>query len=145
VSEQVLRELDPESTITELYEARLRVDPWVDWDPADKLEPVMAAPSFPNPMFEPLRELSQDWVFPGLDNVPPNTMSLLEINRRFVYAYMVGLNHEMANTLLWNGYPTDLRGTYFKHFWDPASYYVPTGRRSTRKSSRTSTRSPTGP
>ncbi len=127
VSEQVLRELDPESTITALYEARMSIDPGFAWDPADKLEAVMAAPTFPNPMFEPLRELSQEWVFPGLDKVPPNTMSLLEINRRFVYAYMVGLNHEMASALLWNGYPTDLRGTYFKHFWDPASYYVPAG------------------
>jgi len=30
----------------------------------------------------------------------------------------VGLNHEMARKLLWNGYPTDQRGTYFTHFWD---------------------------
>jgi hypothetical protein len=127
LSTQVLRELDPESTVTQLYQARMTIDPGFAWDPADQLEPVMAAPTFPNPMFEPLRELSQDWVFPGLDKVPPNTMSLLEINRRFVYAYMVGLNHEMAGALLWNGYPTDLRGTHFKHFWDPASYYGSAG------------------
>jgi hypothetical protein len=24
----------------------------------------------------------------------------------------------MARKLLWNGYPTDQRGTYFRHFWD---------------------------
>src|SRR5262249_28738082 len=41
----------------------------------------------------------------------------LRTNRRFVEAYMVGLNHEMGRELLWRGYPTDQRGTYFDHFW----------------------------
>src|SRR5438046_9555751 len=40
---------------------------------------------------------------------------------------MVGLNHELSRELLWQGYPTDQRGTYFRRFWDPASYYVPPG------------------
>jgi hypothetical protein len=37
---------------------------------------------------------------------------------------MVGLNHEMARQLLWNDYPTDQRGSYFRQFWD-VSAYVP--------------------
>jgi hypothetical protein len=78
-------------------------------------------------MFAPLRDLSQEWIFPGLDRVAPNTLSLLEVNLRFIHAYMVGLNHEMARELLWNGYPTDQRGTCFRQFWDPASYYPQPG------------------
>jgi hypothetical protein len=31
---------------------------------------------------------------------------------------MVGLNHEMGRELLWRGFPTDQRGTYFARFWD---------------------------
>ena len=31
---------------------------------------------------------------------------------------MVGLNHEMARELLWREYPTDLRGSYFRQFWE---------------------------
>ena len=31
---------------------------------------------------------------------------------------MVGVNHEMSRTLLFNEYPTDQRGTDFQHFWD---------------------------
>ncbi len=31
---------------------------------------------------------------------------------------MVGLNHEMSRELLWRGFPTDQRGTYFRQFWD---------------------------
>ena len=37
------------------------------------IETVMAAPSFPQPMYEPLRELSQDLLLPGLDKVLPDT------------------------------------------------------------------------
>jgi hypothetical protein len=119
---QIVDQLDPETTITKLYDARVKRDASSTWD-AQALEPVMAAPMFPNPMFAPLRALSQEWVFPGLDQVPTNSMSLLATNNRFIYAYMVGLNHEFGRELLWNGYPTDQRGTYFKQFWDPAMYY----------------------
>jgi hypothetical protein len=81
------------------------------------VDTIMVAPSFPQPMYEPLRDLSQDLLLPGLDAVPPDTVLGLETNRRFVEAFMVGLNFEMAHELLWRGYPTDQRGTYFKQFW----------------------------
>jgi hypothetical protein len=84
----------------------------------DPIEPVMAAPAFPQPMYEPLKDLSQDWLIPGLDQVPANSVALLATNWPFVESFLVGLNHEMARKLLWNGYPTDQRGTYFRHFWD---------------------------
>jgi hypothetical protein len=82
------------------------------------IEPVMAAPKFAQPMYEPLRDLSQELLLPGLDAVPPNTVLGLQTNRRFVQAYMVGLNFEMGRELLWRGYPTDQRGTCFDQFWD---------------------------
>jgi hypothetical protein len=69
-------------------------------------------------MWAALRDESLDWILPGLDKVPANSVGLLVSNQRFIEAYMVGLNHEMARTLLWNGYPTDQRGTYFRQFWD---------------------------
>ena len=78
----------------------------------------MDAPNFPQPMYEPLRDLSQDFLLPGLDDVPPNTVALLETNSLFVESYMVGLNAEMSSELLWRNYPTDQRGTYFRQFWD---------------------------
>jgi len=81
------------------------------------VETVMAAPAFAQPMYEPLRDLSQDLLLPGLDSVAPDTVVGLKTNQRFVEAYMVGVNHEMGRELLWRGYPTDQRGTYFSHFW----------------------------
>jgi hypothetical protein len=84
----------------------------------DDLAPVMGAPEFPQPMYEALGDLSQDNLFPGLDLVPANTVTLLETNTKFVESFLVGLNAEMASELLWRSYPTDQRGTYFRRFWD---------------------------
>src|SRR5205823_5622478 len=79
---------------------------------------VTHAPKFPQPMYEALRDLSQDLLLPGLNDVEANVAIGLRTNRRFVEAYMVGLNFEMGRELLWRGYPTDQRGTYFDQFWD---------------------------
>jgi hypothetical protein len=85
------------------------------------IEPIMAAPKFPQPMYESLRDLSQQLLLPGLETIEPNSVLGLETNARFVEAYMVGLNFEMGRELLWRGYPTDQRGTYFDRFWDSRS------------------------
>jgi hypothetical protein len=85
------------------------------------IEPIMAAPKFPQPMYESLRDLSQQLLLPGLETVEPNSVLGLETNARFVEAYLVGLNFEMGRELLWRGYPTDQRGTYFERFWDARS------------------------
>jgi hypothetical protein len=76
------------------------------------------APKLRQPMYAPLRDLSQELLLPGLDAVPPNSVLGLQTNRRFVEAYMVGLNFEMGRELLWRGFPTDQRGTYFDQFWN---------------------------
>lgn len=89
------------------------------WDPA-KLDTILAAPDFLAPMFRELAARSQEWLLPGLAEVPPDTVTLLESNTRFIEAFMVGLNHEMSRELLWRGYPTDQRGSYFRQFWDPS-------------------------
>ena len=80
--------------------------------------PVGLSPAFPQPMVEPLVEIAQEAVLPGLDLVPPNTIVPLETNTRFVQAFMVGLNTEMGRELLWRDYPADLSATYFNSFWD---------------------------
>jgi hypothetical protein len=82
------------------------------------IAPVMGHPVFPDPMYKPLRDISSELLIPNLSLVPNNTITLLETNPKFIEAYMVGLNHEMARELLWREYPTDQRGSYFRQFWD---------------------------
>lgn len=88
-------------------------------------EAVMMAPKFPQPMYEALKEQSQDLLLPGLDRVEPEKVVGLKTNRAFVEAYMIGLNFEMGRELLWRGFPTDQQGTYFQHFWGTDSGSAP--------------------
>jgi hypothetical protein len=88
--------------------------------PTETVVPAMAHPVFADPMYAPLRDLSAELMIPNLDLIPENTISLLETNRDFIEAYMVGLNHEMARELQFNEFPTDLRPTCFRQFWDIA-------------------------
>ena len=109
--------LDPVATIEKPLAARLV---GVDAGPqrTDPLEPVMAAPVFPQPMYAPLAALGREWLLPGLDQMSSDSIALFVTNWRFVESFLAGLNHELARKLLWNGYPTDQRGTYFRRFWD---------------------------
>jgi hypothetical protein len=79
---------------------------------------AMAYPVIDLPMFQPLIGLSDEFFLPNLNLVPPDSITLLETNQRFIESYMAGLNHEMARELLWREYPTDQRGTPFRQFWD---------------------------
>ena len=79
--------------------------------------PLVVTPRFTQPMYESLRDLSQDLLLPGVEQVLPESVLGLETNRRFIEAYLLGLNFEMGRELLWRGFPTDRRGTYFAQFW----------------------------
>lgn len=85
---------------------------------SQEVSPIMAAPSFLDPMYKGITALSSDYLMPNLDLIPDNSYASFETNNTFIEAYMVGLNHEMARELLWREYPTDQRGTYFNQFWD---------------------------
>jgi|CXWL01.1.fsa_nt_gi hypothetical protein len=82
--------------------------------------PIPPVPlDFSQPMYEPLRDLFQDMLIPGgLDQVPNNSLVVLNTNAAFIEAYLVGLNHEMSRELLWREFPTHLGNTYFRQFWD---------------------------
>jgi len=120
----LLGSLDPTVTVVARAQSLVSVSALAGWQPADPIEPIMAAPSFPQPMYKPLRDLSQEYVLPGVGSIPADSVGLLSPDQAFIEAYMVGLNVEMGRQLLWNGYPTDQRGSYFRQFWD-VSCYVP--------------------
>lgn len=114
---KLLESVNPEKTI----HARVKASQVLAGaaEPAvDQLEPFLDAPSFPQPMYEALRDLSQDYLFSGLEQVPSNSVALLETNPEFVEAFLIGLNAEMSSELLWRNYPTDQRNTFFQQFWD---------------------------
>ncbi|GII97468.1 FG-GAP repeat domain-containing protein [Sinosporangium siamense] len=85
---------------------------------ADPLRPLLAAVRFPVPTYELLRRVSPDLVLPGIEQVPPDSVSLLVTNRAFMEAFLVGMNHELARELLWREFPAQPKHTYFTRFWD---------------------------
>jgi hypothetical protein len=86
-----------------------------------ELEPMLPGPSFPQPMYEALRDLDPALLLPGCERVPADTVVALESDAAFIEAYMVGLNHEMSRELAWREYPSDERSTSFRTFWAAAS------------------------
>ena len=80
--------------------------------------PVMAAPLFPDPTSFYLRELSEKFLLPSVDDLKPNSISCFMTNPAFEEAFLAGMNTEMGRELLWREYPTDERGSCFRKFWD---------------------------
>ena len=62
-------------------------------------------------MYESLRDLSPELLLPGVGTIDLDTVTLLNSNPRFIEAYMVGLNHELASELLWREFPSDTRAS----------------------------------
>ena len=114
--------LNPLNTIPSWINRRLQLTNMPVREKAQALDLIMAAPQFPQPMYEGLREVSPEFILPSVEKVPNNTLALLKPNMRFIEAYFCGLNHEFSKELVWWEYPTDLRGSYFRQFWDVYDY-----------------------
>ncbi len=91
----------------------------------DDMLPAMAYPDFPAPTYQLLIDRDKELLLPNLELIQPNTFSLLRTNQKFIESYLVGLNYEMGRELLWREYPTDMRGSYFRQFWDVKGVIAP--------------------
>lgn len=122
---RTLATIDPKVSLEKRLRATLRVPPRLGEAQTETFAPVMAHPVIDTPMYRPLSELGTELFLPNIDKIPRNSLSLLEPNQRFIEAYMLGLNHEMARELLWRGYPTDQRGSVFRQCWDVSALLSP--------------------
>lgn len=80
--------------------------------------PVMAYPDFLDPTFFYLRECSVNYVIPSAGSLLKDSITYFRSNPQFEEAFLMGMNTEMGQELLWREYPTDQRGSYFRKFWD---------------------------
>jgi hypothetical protein len=116
---QVRALLDPVPAMMLRMQATIRL---ADGTAPPAIGAVGNAPVFTQPMSEPLAALSQDWLLPGLERVPVDSVAMLEPNQRFIETFMLGLNVEMGRELLWRDYVVnDPRATFFQRFWRTAS------------------------
>ena len=118
ISTHIFQKLDPAFTFVNKLMANIRILQNGAYVPLPQLKTVMAYPEFTEAVYTYLLELSKNFILPNIDKLPNNSITLLENNQSFIEAFMVGMNHEMAKELLWNEYPTDQRGSYFRQFWN---------------------------
>jgi hypothetical protein len=85
---------------------------------APSFDRIMAYPELDDPAYRMLARYDRDRLLPGVDAIPPDSVTLLETNPRFVASFLAGVNHELNRELLWRRYPTDQRGTPVRRFWD---------------------------
>ena len=99
--------------------AALLADPTLvpAWRLPRHVDRVMTYPALDLPAYHYLAAYDRTRFCPGVDEVPPESVTLLETNPRFIAGFMGGLNHETNRELLWRGYPTDSRGTPWRKFW----------------------------
>ena len=109
----LMSRLNPEITIQSRLKFRIPIG-----DGPDSLQPVRTGPEFPSsPMYEPLAELSPEWMLPGISSISIDKAVLVEPNARFIESYMLGLNEELSRELLWRQFPAALNSTFFRNFW----------------------------
>jgi hypothetical protein len=114
--------LNPRVAIPRRGLSQIAVPLWIRALIGETFDEVMAYPKIDLPMYEPLKKKSIELFLPNINLVAPNSITLIETNQKFIESYMVGLNHEFGRKLLWRGYPTDQRGSYFRQFWDVRSF-----------------------
>jgi hypothetical protein len=106
-----------------------KLSAFIEADAINKGKPLMAYPRFPIPVYDYLKEISPDYIIPNISNIPENTIAIMKPNKAFVESFLAGMNHEFSRELLWREFPTDMRGSYFRHFWeydnDPSKELLP--------------------
>ena len=104
--------IDPEKTVPAYTLGALTIPARLVSLNGEVFREAMAYPQFDIPMYKPLLDISSEHFLPNINKIPPNTITLLETNQRFIEAYMVGLNHEFARELLWrSSRPTSAAAT----------------------------------
>jgi hypothetical protein len=122
---KVIDALNPNRSFPFRLSSHVKFPGDIKLDDPKKIFPAIAYPDFENPMYKGLTAISDELLLPNVQLIPPNTISLLKTNSKFIESYMVGLNHEMGRELLWREYPTDERGSYFRQFWDVKGVIAP--------------------
>ncbi|MBD0332303.1 MAG: hypothetical protein ICV66_06575, partial [Chitinophagaceae bacterium] len=125
IKSQVKNTIDPSISFKKLIDAQIKWPEGIFKFPKEDFLPAMAYPDIPEPAYKHLVDIDKEFLLPNLHLIPNNTLSLLRTNQKFIEAYLMGLNYEMGRELLWREYPTDMRGSYFRQFWDVSGFVTP--------------------
>lgn len=79
------------------------------------------------PTWTLLRDHSKEWIIPGAERLPKDSVVAMQTNPTFVDAYLAGLNKQLLDELHWRNVPVDRRSTPLLMFWGHVNFE--TGRR----------------
>lgn len=122
---KITEAMKPSNAYKKLLDSKILWPSGTFKEPKEEFVPAMAYPDIPEPAYKHLVDIDEEFLLPNLKLIPPNTLSLLRTNQKFIEAYLMGLNYEMGKELLWREYPTDMRGSYFRQFWDVSGFVTP--------------------
>jgi hypothetical protein len=69
------------------------------------------------PAWRFLRDFAPDWLLPGVSGLAKDSVIALQSNRKFVDAFLLGLNTQVLNELRWRNIPIATGCTPIKMFW----------------------------
>jgi hypothetical protein len=122
---KVVEAVAPARTIPRRFLATAAIAPHIRGQIVEVFDEIKYYPRIDEPMYRPLKDLGDELFLPNLNLIERDSVVALETNQDFIEAYMVGLNHEFSRELLWREYPTDMRGTSFRQFWDVTGHLDP--------------------
>jgi hypothetical protein len=126
VATTVVDRIRPALTVPGRFSSTTVLAPHITAQISENFDEIRYYPRIDDPMYRPLKELSDEHFVPNLNLIGQDTVVALETNQEFIESYMVGVNSEFSRELLWREYPTDQRGSYFRQFWDVSGHFDPT-------------------
>ncbi|MYS95589.1 MULTISPECIES: hypothetical protein [Streptomyces] len=69
------------------------------------------------PTWTLLRDRAREWILPGVERMPCDSVVALRTNPAFIDAYLAGLNEQLLAELHWRNVPADRTGTPLLMFW----------------------------
>ncbi|MFA6238084.1 MAG: hypothetical protein WC635_12195 [Bacteriovorax sp.] len=74
--------------------------------------------NFDLPVYEWLLTSARQYFCPAVTGLAENSVTLFEVNQKFIDIFMLGFNHEVIRELTWRKFSVDPQSTPFKKFWD---------------------------
>jgi hypothetical protein len=89
-------------------------------DPAQPLAPPELCVGLDRPMWADVERAFDEWLIPGVGDLPENAVISLETNPVFIDAFLTGANTQLLSELRWRNIPVATGCTPLRRFWDRA-------------------------
>jgi hypothetical protein len=90
-------------------------------DPAQPLAPPEPCVGLDRAAWSDVERAFDEWLLPGIGQLPQNCVVSLETNPVFIDAFLAGLNTQLLSELRWRNIPVATGCTPIRRFWDRAN------------------------